>query len=85
MGEVKPFEKLPKRVRSIIEKCRSGETLCLHLRTLRDPGDANDWFFEPSGRKAPPKSSVQAVSTPYLIASGDGLFDETSQAWTAAP
>jgi hypothetical protein len=79
------FEKLPKHVQSVISKCRNGEKLTKSLR-MKETGETEVSFaFEPSGRRAPPKSSADAISSGLLLPCGDGLFGaETSQSWVAA-
>lgn len=83
--EVAKFDELPKRVQRVIERCRGGEVLCKQLR-MKETGESEITFlFEPSGKKAPPKSSDMAVKSGFLRPRGDGLFDlDTSQTWEAA-
>ncbi len=80
-----PFLALPKRVRSAIERCRAGETLCRHFRTLRYEGESQDWFFEPSGRTCGNATAEAATRTPFMVPGGDGLFADDSQTFRAAP
>lgn len=83
--EASKFDELPKRVQRVIERCRSGALLCKQIR-LKDGGESEVTFlFEPSGKKAPPKSSDMAIKSGFLRPRGDGLFDlDTSQTWEAA-
>jgi hypothetical protein len=79
------FEKLPARVQNIITKCRRGEKLTKSLR-LKETGETEISFaFEPSGKRAPPKSSIDAINSGLLRPLGDGLFGaDTSQTFAAA-
>lgn len=85
MADPVDFDNLPQRVKRVIERCRAGQKLCKQIR-LKDGGDSEVTFlFEPSGKKAPPKSSDAAIKTGFLKPMGDGLFDaDTSQTWIAA-
>ena len=78
-----PFTALPKRVRVVIETCRSGQTLCRHFRTLRVDGDAQDWFFEPSGKRCTSSAAEVATRTPFIASNGDGLFPGEAQTFRA--
>jgi hypothetical protein len=79
-----PFAALPKRVRQVIETCRSGQTLCRHFRTLRYEGEAQEWFFEPSGKRCTASAADHATRTQFLAAQGDGLFRGDDQTWRAS-
>ena len=78
------FSKLPQRVRAVIEKCRGGQSLCKSIRH-KETNDAEVlWFFEPSGRRAGPKSAGAAINSGFLQPAGDGLFGpDSSQTWRA--
>lgn len=77
--------KIPKRVESIIERCRSGETLCKTFRHKESGETEVLYHFHPSGRSAGPKSAAAAVGTGLLRPSADGLFGaDTAQTWRAA-
>lgn len=82
------FEKLPKRVRTVIERCRRGQTLC---RSYRPRAVGEDkavlaYWFEPSGIEAPAISSAAAISTGMLVAADAGLLnDGNAQTFIAAP
>ncbi|MET7242466.1 hypothetical protein ABZT49_03800 [Methylobacterium sp. EM32] len=76
----RPFEKLPARVRRIVERCRAGQTLCLAHR-VREIGPPLCWF-EPSGRPTRHRSALDAIASGHLVPSTDGLFGEdTAQTW----
>lgn len=78
------YKELPKRVQRVIDKIRGGEKLCKSFRNKLG-GEVEVLFtFEPSGRRAPPKTSGDAIESGLLKALGDGLFgDDTSQTWAA--
>lgn len=77
-----PFERLPARVRRIVERCRSGQTLCLGHR-VREIGPPLCWF-EPSGRSTRHRSALDAIASGHLVPSADGLFgQESAQTWRA--
>ena len=46
--------KLPKRVISVINRVRQGETLCLHLHHEQTGECKRVFHYEPSGKRAPP-------------------------------
>ena len=77
--------RLPERVRRVIERVKAGERLCKSLRLKEDGGDTETvFFYEPSGKRAGPKSAQQAIESGHLKPAGDGLFDPSlSQTWTA--
>ncbi len=79
------FEALPMRVRLIINKCRDGERLQKTL-IYKSTGETEISFtFEPSGRRAGPKSAQAAIKSPFMSPRGDGLFDaSTSQTFAAS-
>lgn len=82
MSEVK---KLPKRVQGVIDRVKGGQRLCKFFRNTENGGVEIVFLFEPSGKKAPPKSSMQAIDSGELKPVSDGLFGaETSQTWIAA-
>lgn len=68
--------KIPKRVRIVLAKLSLGEVLCTGLKRS-DVGDERYYWFEPSGKTAPPKSSEQAIAQGLLIPAGDGLFGDS--------
>lgn len=86
MAAMTPPPKLSKRVLQIVEACRHGERLCKSLR-IKDSGEHEVRFhFEPSGRRAPEKSSAAAIASGLLFPGGDGLFgDDSSQTWVGRP
>ena len=83
--ELSDFDRLPKRVKLIIERCRSGQKLCKQIR-LKDGGDSEvTYIFEPGGKRAPVKSASAALTSGFMRPLGDGLFGaDTSQTWEAA-
>jgi hypothetical protein len=68
--------KIPRRVERVVAKCRLGERLCIVLKQS-EAGAERYYWFEPSGKNAPPKSSQQAIELRLLIPQGDGLFDDS--------
>jgi len=77
-------KRIPARVQAVVDKCRSGQTLCKFLRQKETGETETVFFFEPSGRRCGPKSAVAAIDAGLLKPSGDGLFgQESSQTWTA--
>lgn len=79
------FERLPQRVKRVIERCRSGATLHKFFRN-KEGGNAEVLYaYEPGGKPAPPKSSEAAIASGFLRPNRDGLFDDgNSQTWRAA-
>lgn len=80
-------KKLPKRVESIISRCRSGETLCRSYRprTIGESDDVVMWWFEPSGKPCGPASARQAVDTRQIVPCDPGLLnDGNAQSFRAA-
>lgn len=67
----------PQRVRSIVNRCRGGQTLCKYFRTMRTTGETEVvWFLEPSGRRVGPVSAAEAVERGFFAPANDGLFDD---------
>jgi hypothetical protein len=64
--------KLPKRVVRIIDRCRSGETLCAYHHRKPDGGGETRYHFEPSGKVATPASAAEAIASGLLQPAGDG-------------
>ena len=82
------FEKLPKRVRTVVEPCRRGQVLCRSYRprTVGDDASVLAYWFEPSGLPAPAVSAMQAIAKGYLTPQDAGLFnDGNAQSFIAAP
>jgi hypothetical protein len=81
----KIYSQLPKRAQAVIDRLRQGETLCKSIRH-KETGETELTFtFEPSGKRAGPKSAERAIECGLLAPGGDGLFDaSTSQTWRAA-
>ena len=78
------YDEAPKRVRRVVDRCRTGEVLCKTIRPKPTGETEAAWSFEPSGRAAPPKSSLDAIANGLLVPQGDGLFgDDHSQTWRA--
>jgi hypothetical protein len=79
------YDKLPKRVRDVIDRCRSGQILQKAFR-FKEAGETEVTFtYQPSSKRAPPKSSEAAIASGLLRPNNDGLFDDgTSQTWRAA-
>lgn len=77
--------KLPKRVISVIEKVRAGQTLVKTYRH-KESGDTEVVFsLHPSGKMVGPASAEQATTCGLLAPNNDGLFGaESSQTWRAA-
>lgn len=74
--------KISGRAVAIIERCRNGQRLCKSFR-FKESGDTEVmFFFEPSGKRAGPKSAQEAIASGLLKPINDGLFDN-SQTWTA--
>ena len=70
------------RAAAIIERCKNGQRLCKSFR-FKESGDTEVlFFFEPSGKRAGPKSAQEAIATGLLKPLNDGLFD-SSQTWAA--
>jgi hypothetical protein len=85
MIDAPDYTRLPARVRAVIDRCRQGETLCKSLRRKETGETEINFYFEPSGRKAGPRSSQDATKTPFLVPNNDGLLDAgSSQTWRAA-
>lgn len=79
------YKRLPKRVQAIVDRVRAGQTLCKSLR-LKETGETEvAFFFDPSNRRAGPKSAQAAVDSGLLAPNNDGLLGpESSQTWKAA-
>lgn len=70
------------RAAAIIDRCKNGQRLCKSFR-FKESGDTEImFFFEPSGKRAGPKSAQEAIATGLLKPLKDGLFD-LSQTWAA--
>lgn len=77
--------KVPKRILKIVDTCKSGQTLHLALPRLTNGETVRRYWFEPSGRTAPTRSTEQAISLGLLKPAGDCLFSLLdSQTFTAA-
>lgn len=77
--------KYPKRVLNIVKACENGQTLHYCNVTLRGGNSEPQYWFEPSGKSAPPKSSRQAIDAGLVVPMGDGLFGGlSSQSFRAA-
>lgn len=76
---------LPARVKSVFAKMNGGERLVKSFR-YKESGDTEvNFTFEPSGKRAGPKSAMAAIETGLLRPLGDGLFgDDLSQTWEVA-
>ena len=80
------YEKLPKRVRVLIEHCRSGKTLCrgYRPRAIGYEDQVVSYWLEPGGKAAPTISSQQAIDKGYLKPLDTGLFgDGNAQSYGA--
>jgi hypothetical protein len=75
--------RLPRRVKNIIMRVRTGEILTLTYENLRtgDKEKVYSWFH--SGRRVPTISAEEAIASGELLANDDGLFAETTQSWRA--
>ena len=74
----------PKRVQRIIDKARSGYTLCKTFPIAGTNETKPFFYWEPGGVVAPTKSCLDAIASGELLANRDGLFGpETSQSWSA--
>jgi hypothetical protein len=82
------FEKLPKRVRTVVERCRRGQVLCRSYRP-RAVGEGTSvltYWYEPSGIPAPATSASEAIEKGYLAPQDAGLFsDGNAQSFIATP
>ncbi|CAO4173259.1 hypothetical protein [Methylorubrum extorquens] len=82
------FDRLPKRVRTLVERCRRGQVLCRSYRPRAVGEDTNvlNYWFEPSGLPAPAISATEAIERGYLAPQDAGLFsDGNAQSFIAAP
>lgn len=80
--------KIPQRVTKVIDRCRSGETLCrgYRPRAIGDERDVLLWWFEPSGKTCGPASAEQAIKIGALVPCDAGLFaDGNAQSFRVAP
>ena len=78
-------KKIPKRVMKIIDRCRIGEKLCLHLHHKNTDMCERVFHFETSGKPAPKLSSEEAIVSGLLVPACDALFGlDTSQTYVAA-
>lgn len=80
------YEKLPKRVRAVIEHCRNGKVLCrgYRPRAVGHEDQVTSYWFEPGGRAAPLISSQEAIDKGYLAPLDSGLFgDGNAQSYGA--
>lgn len=87
-GDRPDFDKLPKRVRQVIEICRKGKTLCRGYkpRAIGEEANVVTFWFEPGGRPAPIASSSEAIRKGYLRPLDAGLFgDGNAQSYEAVP
>lgn len=77
--------KVPKRILKIVDACKRGQTLHLALPRITNGETCRRYWFEPSGRAAPTKSTEQAIGLGLLKPAGDSLFSlADSQTFTAA-
>lgn len=85
IDETKIYSELPKRAQVIVDRVRNGETLCKSIRHKETGETELSFTFEPSGKRAGPKSAERAIECGLLAPGGAGLFDaSTSQTWRAA-
>ena len=84
--QVSDFDRLPKRVKAIIETMRQhGWVLCKDIRHTEAGVAEINFCLEPGGRRVGPKSAEAAVNSGLLQPNNDGLLGpETSQTWKAA-
>lgn len=85
---MKEFEKLPKRVRKIVEVCRRGQILCRSYRprALGEERDVLMYWYEPGGWPAPSLSCGEAIAEGWLKPLDAGLFqDGNAQSFIAVP
>lgn len=67
---------LPIRIRRIVMMCEAGQALCVAIKKS-EVGDERAYWFEPSGKSAPPKSAERAIELGLLAPAGDGLFGDS--------
>ena len=60
----------------LISRLEAGETLCLR-RFQSDTGEGVEWWFEPSGKKAPPRTVERALGQGVIVPNHDGLFGDS--------
>lgn len=83
--ELSEFDRLPKRVQSIISTMRRENwRLCKSLHHKESGQTEVTYHFEPVGRRCGPKSAMVAVEGGFLLPNNDGLFAVTDQTWIAA-
>lgn len=75
--------KMSGRAAAIIQRCKNGQRLCKSFRFKESGGTEVMYFFEPSGKRAGPKSAQEAIATGLLTPMHDGLLDD-SQTWAAS-
>ena len=68
------YNKLPKRVQSVIDRLHRGQKLCKCFRNKMGGEVEIIFTFEPSGRRAGPMSAAAAIESGLLTPLGDGLF-----------
>jgi len=79
---------LPKRVVTVLERLRRGETLCRSFRprAVGEAGDVTLFWLEPSGRQCGPASALTLVKSGMLAPKDPGLFgSQDAQSWRYAP
>ena len=74
--------KLPKRMLTILNRLRAGQTLCVSFRKS-EIGDDRIYWYEPSGIAAPRLTCEKAIERGLLVPNKDGLFGD-SQTFRAA-
>lgn len=87
VDERSEFEKLPKRVRTVIERCQRDQVLCRSYRPRAIGEDTSvlNYWFEPSGIPAPSISATEAIEKKFLVPQDAGLFnDGNAQSFVAA-
>lgn len=84
--EKSKYERLPARMRRIVEYMRGGQTLCKSLSQNELGETIVKFLFEPSGNRCQPKLAQEAIASGFLIANCDGLLGpESSQTFIAPP
>ncbi len=77
--------KVPKRVLRVVDACKRGQTVHLALPRITNGETNRRYWFEPSGRPAPVRSTEQAIHLGLLKPAGDTLFAALdSQTFTAS-
>ena len=78
-------EKLPNRLKRILERLRGGEVLCKTFIFDQRGASVEVFALHPSGRILPELSSKELISSGLVVPQNDGLFDaSSSQTWRAA-